>query len=117
MPSVVGAKTLTGTLELRGFVPLFCQAELLSVTPLETGVQLSVHHNCNDRHQAVVTFYQPEAFGSAILTYGGVTRPLSGDGEVYLPPEKPAKGQRILTITGMTPTKETPIVTISLMTL
>jgi hypothetical protein len=117
IPSVAGAKTLTATLELRGIVPLFCQADVLSVTPLQTGVQLNVNHNCNGRHHAVVTFSQPEAFGSAILTYGGITRPLSGDGEVYLPAEKPVQGQRILTITGMTPTKETPIVTISLMTL
>ena len=117
IPCVAGAKTLTGTLELRGVVPLFCQADVLSVTPLEAGVQLNVNHNCNDRHQAVVTFSQPEAFDKAILTYGGVTQPLSGDPEVRLPEETLVQGQRVLTITGMTATTETPIVMISLMTL
>ena len=117
IPSVAGAKTLTATLELRGVVPLFCQADVLSVTPLQAGVQLNVNHNCNGRHHAVVTFSQPEAFDNAILTYGGVTRPLSGDAEVRLPEEKLVQGQRVLTITGMTATTETPIVMISLMTL
>jgi hypothetical protein len=117
IPSVAGAKTLTATLELRGIVPLFCQADVLSVTPLQAGVQLNVNHNCNDRHQAVVTFSHPEAFDKAILTYGGVARPLSGDTEVRLPEEKLVQGQRVLTITGMRATTETPIVMISLMTL
>ena len=114
---VAGAKTLTATLELRGIVPLFCQADALSVTPLQAGVQLNVNHNCNGRHQAVVTFSQPEAFNKAILTYGGVMQSLSGDAEVRLPEEKLVQGQRVLTITGMTATTETPIVMISLMTL
>jgi hypothetical protein len=117
IPSVAEAKTLTATLELRGIVPLFCQADVLSVTPLQTGVQLNVNHNCNGRHHAVLTFSQPEAFDKAILTYGGVTQPLSGDPEVRLPEEKLVQGQRVLTITGMTATTETPIVMISLMTL
>ena len=117
IPSVAGAKTLTATLELRGIVPLFCQADVLSVTPLEAGVQLNVNHNCNDRHQAVVTFSQPEAFNKAILTYGGVTQPLSGDPEVRLPEETLVQGQRVLIITGMTATTEIPTVMISLMTL
>jgi hypothetical protein len=115
--SVAGAKTLTGTLELRGVVPLFCQADVLSVTPMESGVQLNVNHNCNARHQAVVTFSQPEAFNKAILTYGGVKRSLSGEAEVHLPEEKLVQGQRVLTITGMTATTEAPTVMISLMTL
>lgn len=117
IPSVAGAKTLTATLELRGVVPLFCQADVLSVTPLQAGVQLNVKHNCNGRHQAVVTFSQPEAFNKAILTYGGVTQSLSGDAEVRLPEEKLVQGQRVLSITGITATAEAPIVTISLMTL
>lgn len=114
---VAVAKTLTATLELRGVVPLFCQADVLSVTPLQAGVQLNVNHNCNGRHQAVVTFSQPEAFDKAILTYGGVTRPIFGDTEVRLPEEKLVQGQRVLTITGMTATPETPTVMISLMML
>jgi hypothetical protein len=114
---VAGAKTLTATLELRGIVPLFCQADALSVTPLQAGVQLNVNHNCNGRHQAVVTFSQPEAFNKAILTYGGVMQSLSGDAEVRLPEEILVQGQRVLTITGMTATTESPIVMISLMSL
>lgn len=114
---VAGAKTLTATLELRGIVPLFCQADILSVTPLETGVALNVNHNCNGRHQAVVSFSQPEAFTAATLRYGGVTRTLSGAPEVRLPEEKLVQGQRVLSITGITATAEAPIVTISLMTL
>ena len=114
---VAGAKTLTATLELRGIVPLFCQADELSVTPLQAGVQLNVNHNCIGRHQAVVTFSQPEAFNKAILTYGGVMQSLSGDAEVRLPEEILVQGQRVLTITGMTATTESPIVMISLMSL
>ena len=117
MSSVAGAKSLTASLELRGFVPLFCQAEVLSVTPLESGVQLNVNHNCNARHQAVVTFSQPEAFDTAVLTYGGVTQRLSGEAEVHLPEEKLVQGQRVLSIIGITATAEAPIVTISLITL
>lgn len=98
-------------------VPLFCQANVLSVTPVETGVQLNVNHNCNGRHQAVVTFSQPEAFQNAMLRYGPVTQSLKGDAEVRLPEEKLFQGQRVLAITGMTPTAEAPVVTISLMTL
>jgi hypothetical protein len=114
---MAGAKTLTATLELRGFVPLFCQVNVLSITPLETGVALNVNHNCNGRHQAVVSFSQPEAFTTATLRYGSVTRTLSGAPEVRLPEEKLVQGQRVLSITGITATAEAPIVTISLITL
>lgn len=117
VPVAAGAKSLVATLQLRGVVPLFCQANVLSVTPVSTGVQLNVNHNCNGRHQAVVRFSQPEAFQNAMLTYGPVTQSLKGDAEVRLPEEKLFQGQRVLAVTGMTPTAEVPIVTISLMTL